>query len=424
MSASRRPRDREADPSMRERGLPPPIAPALIARAQARIATIVGALGNAALAALRWCLWPRRRPARAERVCIFRIGNIGDTACALPAMRSIRRAWPGAHLTLVTSPGKRGMPGAQELLARARWLDEKFVYHSEDIADFAGRRRWLDAMRARKFDVWIELPAVAAKFHTLVRNMIAARLAGARWGAGWRFDGIRLFARAQSVAIDFPDEVTRLGRLLESLGIGAADEAADDAEGTLGIGERERDAVAALLAEPGARANAPLAALAPGAKAPPHQWPTGRFIEVGCELATSGYGIVLVGGSSDASLCAGIARGIGPRAMSVAGRTSLTETCELLRRCAMLICVDSGVQHLAAAAGTPCISIFSCRDLRGKWYPHGAGHTVLRKWVDCHTCLLDRCPSDNRCVKLVTVGEVIAAAARLDGIERAERLAN
>jgi len=34
---------------------------------------------------------------------------------------------------------------------------------------------------------------------------------------------------------------------------------------------------------------------------------------------------------------------------------------------------------------------------------------VLRKWVECHTCYLQTCPYDNRCVKLIDADEVIAA---------------
>jgi hypothetical protein len=34
---------------------------------------------------------------------------------------------------------------------------------------------------------------------------------------------------------------------------------------------------------------------------------------------------------------------------------------------------------------------------------------VLRKNVECHTCYLQICPYDNRCLKLIETGEVVAA---------------
>src|SRR6202166_5172220 len=146
-----------------------------LARQQALAANAIRTSANAILNCVARCAWPRRRPLDAKRVCIYRIGNIGDTACAIPAMYAIRRAYPAAHLTLVTSPGKLGSVGARELLEGVSWIDEIVVYHAEDIATARGRLELVRNLRARKFDVWIELSVVAAPLLTLFRNLIAAR---------------------------------------------------------------------------------------------------------------------------------------------------------------------------------------------------------------------------------------------------------
>ena len=156
-----------------------------------------------------------------------------------------------------------------------------------------------------------------------------------------------------------------------------------------------------------------MVAFAPGAKAAPNRWPGERFIEVGRRLVARGERIVILGGAGDVAICDDIASAIGSGAANLAGKTTVRESCEILRRCATVVCNDSGVQHLAAAVGTRCVSIFSCRDFRGKWRPHGAAHVVLRGEVECHTCMLDVCPFDNRCIKLVSVAEVSAAADRI-----------
>src|SRR5271154_6599173 len=176
---------------------------------QASAVHAIRASADAGLNGAARLLWPRRRPLDANRVCIYRIGNIGDTACAIPAMYAIRRAYPAAHLALVTSPGKTGAVGARDLLDGVSWLDEIIVYHAEDIATARGRLELMRNLRARRFDVWIELPAVAASFATLFRNLTVARSPGARWGYGWRYEP-RIFARAQSGSLEFPDEVERL----------------------------------------------------------------------------------------------------------------------------------------------------------------------------------------------------------------------
>ena len=378
-----------------------------LARQQALAARAVGACGNAILQGAARCAWPRRRPLDAKRVCIYRIGNIGDTACAIPAMHAIRRAYPAAHLTLVTSPGKASAVGARELLDGVSWLDEIVVYHAEDIASARGRLGLLRNLRARKFDLWIELPAVAASLTRLLRNLVVAREAGVRWGFGWRYEP-RFAARSQTLFNDFPDEVERLLEIVRAAGFKG-----DDREFPLELADSNRRSVTALLTQAGMADAEPMIAFAPGAKLEPNRWPVDRFIEVGKSLAARGYAIVVLGGPSDAPACERIAKSIGRNAASLAGKTSVRDSCEVLARCAMLICNDSGVQHLAAAVGTPCVSLFTRREFPGIWWPHGPQHQVLMKNVECHTCFLDVCPHDNKCIKAIGVDEVIAAAGRV-----------
>ncbi len=376
-----------------------------IRRQQARAAQYLRAAANLFLRIVRKCLWPAAQPLTPERVCIYRIGNIGDIACAIPAMHAVRAAFPHARITLITSPGRIGTPGARELLDGAAWLDEILVYHGEDIATVQGRIKLFGELRQRRFDLWIELPAVAATLPTLIRNMAVAWASGARWGFGWQYERMHFAAAAQSEFIAFPDEVERLAAIVEAGGIAVREISFP----IVLTGELVRTVDDALNS---ARLSHPLIALAPGAKLEPNRWPPERFVEVGRHLERQGCAVVIVGGAADAALGEQIARGIGAAAQSLAGRTTLLESCEVLRRCSLVVCNDSGVQHLAAAVGTPCVSLFACRDFKGKWRPHGAQHAVIRKWVECDTCFLDKCPYDNRCIKLIEVGEVITAADR------------
>lgn len=374
---------------------------------QASAVKAIRASANAGLNGAAKLLWSRQRPLDAQRVCIYRIGNIGDTACAIPAMHAIRRAYPDANLTLLTSPGKTGSVGARELLDGVSWIDEIVVYDAEDIATSRGRLALIRDLRARQFDVWIELPAVATSLATQFRNLAVARAVGARWGFGWRYEP-RIAAQAQSAAGDFPDEVDRLLALVQEAGfVGSGDDF------PLELSDSTRRTVTGLLDHAGITAADLVIAFAPGAKLEPNRWPSERFIEVGKSLAARGCRIVILGGASEAPMCERIASAIGRNAASLAGKTTVRESCEVLARCAMLICNDSGVQHLAAAVGTPCVSLFTRREFPGMWWPHGPQHQVLMKNVECHTCFLDVCPHDNKCIKAIGVDEVIAAAGRV-----------
>jgi ADP-heptose:LPS heptosyltransferase len=134
---------------------------------------------NYTLRFLRVMLWPRTRPTDPQRICIYRNGFIGDTVCALPAMYAIRKAYPRAHITLMTSPVEGKFPGAKELLGNSELFEEIYVYFRAEVVGLRNRVRFLKSLRQRHFDIWIELPQDLSGPFNQLRNMIVARLSGA-----------------------------------------------------------------------------------------------------------------------------------------------------------------------------------------------------------------------------------------------------
>lgn len=350
---------------------------------------------------VRLSIWPRRKPSQVERVCIYRIGNIGDVICALPAVYAIRQGYPQARLTFLTSPGEGGALGARELLGEADWLDEIFVYNTSEVSGISERLELIRKLRKKKFDIWIELPGSLSYIRTNLRNMFLARLSGARWAYGWRISTIRLAAQVQSEYFQFPNEVERCLAIVKETGIHVS-----EVVFPLPLKTHHIRAIDQIF-ERHSLAGVSCVAVAPGGKRSTNRWPAERFGMVAKHLVDRGLRVILLGGKSDVEICERIAEMAGKKAVNLAGQTSLLESCELLKRCMLLVCNDSGVQHMAAAVGTPCVSLFSSRDLWGKWWPHGAKNAVIQKWVECHTCFLETCPFDNRCIKLIEVDEVI-----------------
>ena len=374
-------------------------------RVEARIARILYFIGNGILVIMQRIFWPWKRPHTARNVCVYRIGNIGDIVCAIPAMYSIRHAYPEARITLLSSPGKKGMPGSDDLLNGVDWLDEIITYYSEDIGTFIKQFRFIWSLRSRKFDVWVELPNDLATMRVLLRNILAVKITGAGWAAGWRLNNIRLWGQAQSEYLVFDNEVTRLQKIVTDYWVGGKPLYPSPLKGSHAVTVDE------LLREAG-YSSKQIIAIAPGAKRPINRWPAERFAETGKYLVAKGHAIMVVGGDSDKEICLWIADAVGSESMCVAGRLSLLEFSELLERCCLLICNDSGPQHLAAAVGTPCISLFSSWQLKGKWHPFGPDNVVIQKPVACHTCFLEECPYDNMCIKLIQVQDVIEAIDR------------
>jgi heptosyltransferase II len=153
-----------------------------------------------------------------------------------------------------------------------------------------------------------------------------------------------------------------------------------------------------------------LAGLCPGAEyGPAKRWP--EFGAAACELSEwLGLHWLIFGTAKERSISDKIAKRLGTHATDLTGRTTLSELITQLRRCEVLLTNDTGTMHLAAFLGVPTVSIFGSTEpqLTG---PIGIGHTVLRHHVECSPCFLRECPLDFRCMKAVTVEEVVRAVA-------------
>jgi len=116
------------------------------------------------------------------------------------------------------------------------------------------------------------------------------------------------------------------------------------------------------------------------------RWPAERFIELGRRIKASfpELRIILFGGAQERSLSDAAASSIGGETVSAAGRLSICQTYEVLKKCPLLICNDSGVMHLAAAAGSQVVALFGpTREcVSGPW---GSGHRIIRAG-ECRAC--------------------------------------
>jgi heptosyltransferase-1 len=95
-------------------------------------------------------------------------------------------------------------------------------------------------------------------------------------------------------------------------------------------------------------------------------------------------------------------------------RGSLMELAALLERADLVIGGDTGPIHIAAAAGTPTVSLFRVTDAERNG-PRGEDHIRLQAPLDCSPCLLKECPRDSECGHSIGVDEVMQASATLLG---------
>ncbi len=123
----------------------------------------------------------------------------------------------------------------------------------------------------------------------------------------------------------------------------------------------------------------PRVAMLPCSRRRDKNWPVARFIEVGQALVKQrGAAIYLLGSGADAGACEHIASQLSGRIYNMAGKTSIVQLGGLLKEMDLLVTVDSGPMHMAAAVNTPVVAVF------GPTYPErtgpfGAQHRVIKE---------------------------------------------
>jgi lipopolysaccharide heptosyltransferase II len=146
----------------------------------------------------------------------------------------------------------------------------------------------------------------------------------------------------------------------------------------------------------------------PGGNASSRRWAPERFAELVRRMAGGVRTVVVFGGPNERELTARVA---GSAAIDLGGQTDLAQLAAGIASCDLLVTNDTGPLHLAAAVGTPTVSLWGAGDPRVTG-PLGNGNRVLRHpELSCVPCTKNECPLavKNQCMTLITVDEVEAA---------------
>jgi lipopolysaccharide heptosyltransferase II len=325
------------------------------------------------------------------RVLIVLPGAIGDVVRALPLLGRIRRGWSDAHVGWVVEP-----PSAP-VLERHPWLDEALVFQRR-----VGWRAAAPFVRRLRRGTW----EVALDLGRGIKSALLARASGAPLRLGFaRADareGSWLMATRrlppQGVERSKLEQFLAFGDLLDlpptPVAFGLEPTAAETAQAEALLAGLRRPVVAACV----------------GSSCPARRWFPDRTAAVVNALGERiGGSAVLLGTASDAAFGAAVARATRKPVRDLIGRTSLRQLVAVLARCALAFGPDSGALHLAAAVGTPVVSLWGATSAE-RSAPFGWDRLVVRGDAPCAPCFLRECPIGRICMEAITPEGVLEKA--------------
>jgi ADP-heptose:LPS heptosyltransferase len=349
-----------------------------------------------------------------RRVLVYRLGSLGDTLVALPALHMVERAFPQAERRLLTNfPVTAKAPAAAAVLGASGLIHG---YERYAVGTRSPLQLLALAWRVRRF-----------RPDVLVYLMSARGMAAAQRDAGFfrracgvkRLIGIPLTEDMQRCRVDAAGELeaeaSRLARNIGALGDARLDDPASW-DMRLSVAEHAK-ADAALEALNGRE----LIAVSVGTKVQAKDWGKENWRALLGRIAAMypGRGLVLAGApeESEASEFAAegwrAIEGAGP-VVNLCGRMTPRESAAAFARCRLFLGHDSGPMHLAASVQTSCVAIFAARNKPRMWFPFGNRHRVIYHKVDCWGCGLETCiEQGKKCLLSVSVDEVASAVGEV-----------
>jgi len=256
-----------------------------------------------------------------SRLLFVTLSNIGDLVMTTPALRALNEAYPDALIDIVADPR------SSELLTRCPFRGD--LFHRVKREGRTGLLRLVRSLRRRRYDAIVDLRT----------DFLPWLLRGARRSARWQAPPHGPHAVEQHFAV--AQRVLPAPRAIPDTRIWTT---ADD------------DARAAALLDrvPGPRR----LVLAPGANWPGKRWPVEHYAALAQALREEFDSLVLLGSAADVADAGGRLDGLALPTLDLMGRTSLIEATAVMRQATLFVGNDSGLGHLASAAGIPSVTVF------------------------------------------------------------------
>jgi len=181
------------------------------------------------------------------------------------------------------------------------------------------------------------------------------------------------------------------------------------------------DANLARLREQHGLGGEPVVALMPGAEyGPAKRWPAPGFAALARSLAQAGRSVLLLGSAKERDLGEEIrVPAASARVRNLCGETTLGDVVDLLAAADAAVSNDSGLLHVAAAAGTPVVAIYGSSSPTFT-PPLTARATILYRGIECSPCFARECPLGHlRCLREIGPGDVLQAVERALATPRA-----
>lgn len=355
------------------------------------------------------------------RIVVVQTAKIGDFVCTTPLIRTLKRAFPAARISLIANPAVLG------LAAELPFIDEIIESPPDSTKGFRGKLEWIRKLRGKNFDMafccngGIAWPGILALAGIPIRigltpNFLgkSSALAQRLWTAKAAHSGDQLIG-------------TTYAEMLSLAGVGPY-EAKKEVRAARGALEKVR----ALLDQQNHGESPLYIGLAISS--------ANKLKELGLPLLTAicrglldklpDATLIFLGTRADQDEATQISDFLPttdrPRLINSCGLLSLAEIPGLIAELDVFVGVDSGLTYIAEAVETPLVSIAGPCNMR-ETRPTNTHAVIVQHPLPCCPCAhIFRAPytchlGTRACIKGITADEVVAEVFGLCQLTRGQK---
>jgi predicted lipopolysaccharide heptosyltransferase III len=321
-----------------------------------------------------------------SKILVIQLGDIGDVVWAIPTFWSIKAAFPQARLSVLV----RNNNG--DFLSDDPHIDKIYTVTTETA--FSGLQL-VRNLRRERFDLLLDLRADE-------RGAYISFLSGAKIRAAQYYSGLTWRNRAFTHLADpTPLKEKKLGAAEQSLKIirrfGIKESTSIP---RIFVTEKLKNEMSQLLSEEKVETKNGWVSINPFSRWAYKEWGLDKWKQLAFFIwETYKMPVIINGSAAEKKRAEELAFESKSPIYNFAGKTTLREMAALLQMSRLHIGVDSAAPHIAAAVGTPTITIYGPSDWRD-WAPIGDNHMVVLPDMDCSPCRKKGCEGEGRSICL------------------------
>ena len=306
-----------------------------------------------------------------HRVLVVRLRSIGDTVLTTPSLFALRRFLPQARIDILLEDW------VAPVLAGLGDIDRVVTFKRNSVLS---RARAAREIRATGYDVVYNL-------HGGTTATLLTRASGARHRVGfahYQYGRLHNHLAPSSTELWRSFKLHSVEQQLALIGWTGVP-VTDRPPTRLAVTADAAAGVTEKLRETGLDETRPFAVIHPAASYETKQWAVENFARIAEELARRGLVSVAIAASHEAGIVAELKKGSGASVIDLTN-LSLSEITALASRARLFVGNDSGIAHIAAAAGAPCVVIFGSSNVT-HWRPWTTQpNEIVRHELPCQPC--------------------------------------